>query len=87
MNKPNHFWWVDSLPAWGAWIEIRQEAKAFLEKVRSPHGERGLKWVISNAGLAEVSRSPHGERGLKLTNSLEGGTRTCRSPHGERGLK
>ena len=36
-------WW--SLPARGAWIEIKKEANRWAElKSRSPHGERGLKF-------------------------------------------
>ena len=32
---------------------------------RSPHGERGLKFVHLQTDFREQSRSPHGERGLK----------------------
>ena len=32
---------------------------------RSPHGERGLKFVLLVDGLRGLGRSPHGERGLK----------------------
>ena len=79
-----------SLPARGAWIEIRvllrrQETRPG----RSPHGERGLKYVSRcREAVRRARRSPHGERGLKLARLVpvavpaEG-----RSPHGERGLK
>ena len=34
---------------------------------RSPHGERGLKYLNHFADLQDCqSRSPHGERGLKF---------------------
>ena len=34
-----------SLPAWGAWIEIRVAFNALQgQQGRSPHGERGLKY-------------------------------------------
>ncbi len=55
---------------------------------RSPHGERGLKFVAEQIMQAVRGRSPHGERGLKSIRYL-----CCsvisqsRSPHGERGLK
>ena len=33
---------------------------------RSPHGERGLKFIISMGRVGNgLGRSPHGERGLK----------------------
>ena len=56
---------------------------------RSPHGERGLKYIDQVKALARrVSRSPHGERGLKFgevwPDAVDG---PRRSPHGERGLK
>ena len=55
---------------------------------RSPHGERGLKYVVDDAAPACPGRSPHGERGLKF--DVEGAREAAlggRSPHGERGLK
>ena len=58
----------ESLPAWGAWIEI-EEPETSTEEVqegRSPHGERGLKLgYVRVRATEEQSRSPHGERGLK----------------------
>ena len=32
---------------------------------RSPHGERGLKYLAASTRPREGRRSPHGERGLK----------------------
>ena len=32
---------------------------------RSPHGERGLKYLQDSETRIEFRRSPHGERGLK----------------------
>ena len=32
---------------------------------RSPHGERGLKYIIRLVDIGKSCRSPHGERGLK----------------------
>ena len=42
-----------------AWIQC------FLFDCRSPHGERGLKFVKVNLVHVNLCRSPHGERGLK----------------------
>ena len=39
---------------------------------RSPHGERGLKFVCFRAPNTVGSRSPHGERGLKSWRSPAG---------------
>ena len=58
---------VKSLPARGAWIEMRgQAAKPHALECRSPHGERGLKYckAYELVGISD-RRSPHGERGLK----------------------
>ena len=55
-----------SLPAWGAWIEIiKIVSPDFKVASRSPHGERGLKFVKVFLVLNGCRRSPHGERGLK----------------------
>ena len=63
--QPEHI--IDlSLPARGAWIEIVMQdiiAPKFLG--RSPHGERGLKYMKYVEWGTHGSRSPHGERGLK----------------------
>ena len=54
---------------------------------RSPHGERGLKYIVIFSPTDLCGRSPHGERGLKShPMPLRPGSRS-RSPHGERGLK
>ena len=37
-----------------------------IKKSRSPHGERGLKYVGNVKVVGTKGRSPHGERGLKL---------------------
>jgi len=56
-----------SLPARGAWIEIGFTPTLHRYRLgRSPHGERGLKYLIATAfDRQEKGRSPHGERGLK----------------------
>ena len=54
---------------------------------RSPHGERGLKFGLSDTITIPERRSPHGERGLKLGGNGTGERYMSRSPHGERGLK
>ena len=39
---------------------------------RSPHGERGLKWIFTTVTIiVTMSRSPHGERGLKYNLYLQ----------------
>ena len=56
-----------SLSSRRAWIEISLLliSSVFIT-CRSPHGERGLKF-LNNAIFAVVyRRSPHGERGLKF---------------------
>ena len=59
---------VWSLPARGAWIEIRITPTLFGgTSSRSPHGERGLKYIAPRKRRkAYPGRSPHGERGLKF---------------------
>ena len=54
---------------------------------RSPHGERGLKFVVGGEVVPYAGRSPHGERGLKFEDTAGCGRGLGRSPHGERGLK
>ena len=56
-----------SLSSWRAWIEIGwRGAIMFNRGSRSPHGERGLKYVRRvEVVLRQIRRSPHGERGLK----------------------
>ena len=57
-------------------------------KTRSPHGERGLKYVTIDFEQLTYGRSPHGERGLKFEAVTWLGDKYIgRSPHGERGLK
>ena len=36
-----------------------------LSQSRTPHGVRGLKFVVGNAGTGGMGRTPHGVRGLK----------------------
>ena len=81
---------LESLSSRRAWIEIVFfNPREFGRKGRSPHGERGLKFVLVLVYLQSLlSRSPHGERGLKwrgIPNRFANAV--CRSPHGERGLK
>ena len=55
---------------------------------RSPHGERGLKYLLETARTIRKGRSPHGERGLKwIQRNRNIYENYGRSPHGERGLK
>ena len=55
-----------SLPTRGAWIEMWVKAmQRGCPMVRSPHGERGLKYFDGLTVTASGRRSPHGERGLK----------------------
>ena len=38
---------VGSLSSWRAWIEIPLDSLVLVESIcRSPHGERGLKWLV-----------------------------------------
>ena len=54
----------ESLPAWGAWIQVGMMDIRELNAVcRSPHGERGFKFKIN---IQFFCRSPHGERGFKF---------------------
>ena len=56
-----------SLSSWRAWIEIRRPIRSdAIPRSRSPHGERGLKYVGYDVPhWVRPRRSPHGERGLK----------------------
>ena len=48
-----------SLPAWGAWIEIKDELdRMSLDERRSPHGERGLKLLLPDANTATAGVAP-----------------------------
>ena len=77
-----------SLPSRGAWIEIASVTwMTSLALCRSPHGERGLKFIAMVMLHDGVSRSPHGERGLKWCRPAPKREHQRRSPHGERGLK
>ena len=81
---------LPSLPTRGAWIEI---SSPFCGNIfgyfccRSPHGERGLKFLPPAFHREGKRRSPHGERGLKSDIPRTSADTQCRSPHGERGLK
>ena len=61
---------VKSLPPRGAWIEIAEiEEYNKSDAGRSPHGERGLKYLWPRFLVqAYPGRSPHGERGLKYVD-------------------
>ena len=80
-----------SLSSRRAWIEIyvKQSLNDAIAQRRSPHGERGLKYLIILRECESIDcRSPHGERGLKFYENKEDYNITRRrSPHGERGLK
>ncbi len=78
---------LQSLPAWGAWVEIGWSCERGDAAGRSPHGERGLKSACSDEQQSEQGRSPHGERGLKSAFRERRSCLISRSPHGERGLK
>ena len=65
-----------SLPSRGAWIEISSKpAYSISLPRRSPHGERGLKFLAVPMQSLRLRRSPHGERGLKYV----GGGTLCQS--------
>ena len=77
-----------SLPSRGAWIEIGLGSKyPIFPGRRSPHGERGLKFLSKDTVNGALGRSPHGERGLKYVDAATLKHTHRRSPHGERGLK
>ena len=102
---------VESLPARGAWVEIKMASvAAMLRNSRSPHGERGLK--LKAGGLESVYNESLPARGAWVeiitvtpsylaTESLPARGAwvemivimyrviiiLSRSPHGERGLK
>ena len=62
---------LSSLPARGAWIEMRLFLYAVDALIcRSPHGERGLKLVKGVGNPFFPGRSPHGERGLKFRENV-----------------
>ena len=51
--------WAQSLPAWGAWIEIKESPLANSDNTgRSPHGERGLKFILTAASLNSLESLP-----------------------------
>ena len=55
----------EPLPAWGAWIEINeQRAVAKEEGRRSPHGERGLKFL-------EIEKLPFEEKAAPRMGSVD----------------
>ena len=57
-----------SLSSRRAWIEIAPFCECLNRfRCRSPHGERGLKFIFSYITINTSCRSPHGERGLKYT--------------------
>ena len=62
-----------SLPVRGAWVEIPICDIVFsLHTCRSPCGERGLKYFLSDGFECQpFRRSPCGERGLKLKAVLK----------------
>ena len=82
-NNGEKYCIVVSLPSRGAWIEIARDPGPVRRRGRrSPHGERGLKFLIKEAVDAGVAgRSPHGERGLKslVVDNAESVTRSLPS--------
>ena len=64
---------LSSLPTRGAWIEIGKAiAQGAMRIGRSPHGERGLKFKLTDTEYPNFNgRSPHGERGLKSSVKVE----------------
>ena len=77
-----------SLPARGAWIEIRGvwEGKRIFS--RSPHGERGLKYRGMIAEKQHKASLPARGAWIEMEMAKYAGARChSRSPHGERGLK
>ena len=78
-----------SLPAWGAWIEIYLWVGFFsVSQRRSPHGERGLKflsWVRRNSHKMSL---PAWGAWIEMPSAKTVEyQKISRSPHGERGLK
>ena len=50
---------AESLPAWGAWIEIvTLRGYALVRFGRSPHGERGLKFLRQRSSTAQFAVAP-----------------------------
>ena len=50
----------------GSWLASQKADKNVQLHSRSPHGERGLKYIRCANNDDTRRRSPHGERGLKL---------------------
>ena len=60
---------VRSLSLRRAWIEIIIEWRRSIRSARrSPYGERGLKYGVTQSVRMAQGRSPYGERGLKLVH-------------------
>ena len=80
---------VGSLPTRGAWIEIRLTMPTLsLACCRSPHGERGLKYVEFVKQIVHVRSLPTRGAWIEIVgNGTKATGLTGRSPHGERGLK
>ena len=77
-----------SLPARGVWVEIVILLLLDATPVcHSPHGECGLKFVLSKSMYFCTCHSPHGECGLKFERRPRIGVHLGHSPHGECGLK
>ena len=50
---------VRSLPAWGAWVEISKVRHLERRTIsRSPHGERGLKFILKERSMLENMSLP-----------------------------
>ena len=79
---------VESLSSWRAWIEIIDYRLTFGSNGRSPHGERGLKYLDRQRGYSAL-RSLSSWRAWIEMHDFTGSQpdRMRRSPHGERGLK
>ena len=78
-----------SLPSRGAWIEMDLWWRRTSESARrSPHGERGLKWLLSARSSGTPLSLPSRGAWIEIwvIPSLMYGN-ASRSPHGERGLK
>ena len=78
-----------SLPTRGAWIEIQfVKFYCIIVNGRSPHGERGLKYIIfKSPHLLKLSLPTRGAW-IEISQALDKKLAEAgRSPHGERGLK
>ena len=79
---------VKSLSSRRAWIEIGTTDIDMPASCRSPHGERGLKYIVISYGLFHVKSLSSRRAWIEMLSELFDTIMSrSRSPHGERGLK